>query len=114
MFALVPRLSRVVIGCVLVVLAADSASAQTLTANGTTSAFSIYRGDTVTVTTTGASTDWVGLYVAGSSGSYLDWFYVNGSKSSSAPSTPITFTVQQPAGAYEFRKYWTFFATSTA
>jgi hypothetical protein len=44
LFSVVTRLSRVVIGCVLVVLAADSASAQTLTANGTTSAFSIYRG----------------------------------------------------------------------
>ena len=54
----VTRLStRLVIGCVLVLSAADSASAQSLTANGTTGALSINRGDTVTITTSGAATD---------------------------------------------------------
>jgi hypothetical protein len=93
------------ISCVLVLSAADAAVAQTLTANGTTAPLSVYRGDTVTITTAGQSTDWVGLYVAGSSGGYLDWFYINGSKSSSAASVPIVFKLQQAAGTYEFRKY---------
>jgi hypothetical protein len=53
LYAFVTRLSRVVIAGVLVLSAAD-VSAQTLTANGTTGAFSIYRGDSVTITTSGA------------------------------------------------------------
>ena len=55
--------------CLLLLAAADAAVAQTLTANGTTDAFSIDRGDTVTITTSGPSTNWVGLFAVGAGNS---------------------------------------------
>ena len=80
MYAFVTRLSRVVIGCVLVLSAADVAAAQTLTANGTTGAFSINRGDTVTISTSGSATNWVGLFPVGAGNSnFLQYVYLNGS-----------------------------------
>jgi hypothetical protein len=94
------RLStRIIIGCVLVLSAADVAAAQTLTANGTTGALSIDRGDTVTIATSGSATNWVGLFPVGAGNSnFLQYFYLNGA-------VLITFQTQSLlAGAYEFRE----------
>jgi hypothetical protein len=94
------RLStRIIIGCVLVLSAAEVAAAQTMTANGTTGASSINRGDTVTITTSGSATNWVGLFPAGAGNSnFLQYVYLNGA-------VLITFqTGSLLPGAYEFRE----------
>jgi hypothetical protein len=55
LLAFVTRLSRVVIACMLVLLAVDSAMAQSITVNGSSGAVAINRGDTIAVTAGGGS-----------------------------------------------------------
>src|SRR5688572_2891024 len=76
-------LDRAFVASLFAFLAADAAQAQTITANGTTSAISVDRGAAVTVGAGngGTAADWVGVYTGGApNGSYLDWWYLNGTK----------------------------------
>jgi hypothetical protein len=93
--------------------AADTAVAQTVTANGTSGPIAINRGDTVTINTvrggTATTTDWVAIHAVGApNNQYLNWYYLNGEKTvpATAYSTAsFTFKVNQPPGNYEFRYF---------
>ena len=87
------------------------ADAQTFTVNGSSDAITVYRGTTLTVNAGSGSTnsDWVGLHAVGAANTtYLDWWYLNGTKS--LPGSPVsnatfTFAINQPPGTYELRKF---------
>jgi hypothetical protein len=107
------KLHEYLLGLLFVVLAADSAIAQSITVNGSSGPTSLYSGETVEVHTirggTASTTDWVGLYVVGAPNySYLKKYYLNGL--STPPSTPLgdaTFniTLVRPEDDYEFRYF---------
>jgi hypothetical protein len=102
-----------------------SGGASALTVNGSSSPITVAAGSTVTVgVQNGPSnpTDWVGLYQTGAADtSFLNWFYLNGSKS--APTAGMTtatvpFVMSGSSGTYEFRFFqnngYTKLATSPA
>ena len=105
------RFHRTTVVSLLLLSTAGAAAAQTITANGTNGAISIYRGDRVAITAsgTGHTRDWVGLYLVGSPSGYpyyRDWYYLNGTKSipsSAVGSAAFQFPVIDNPGNYEFR-----------
>ena len=87
-----------------------------VTVNGGSVAITVAAGASVTVAVTngpGNRYDWLGLYVKGTAdNAYLDWFYLNGTKSPPAAgltAASVPFTLPSAGGDYEVR----FFVGST-
>ena len=77
-----------------------------------TDSSTVTTGSTVTATWSGiakpTATDWIGLYMAGAANTdYIDWMYVNCSKTASTArasgSCPFTVPATLAAGSYELR-----------
>jgi len=93
---------------------ADALSALTPTPVLTVTPASVAAGGTVTATWSGipapTSTDWIGLYVSGTSDqAYLAWIYVSCSQTAGAAkaagSCPFTIPSGLAPGSYELRLY---------
>jgi hypothetical protein len=89
-----------------------SGGASSITVNGSSAAISVAAGSTVTVGVQngpGNPTDWVGLYPTGAADtSYLNWFYLNGSKFAPAAgmtTATLPFVMPGSSGTYEFRLF---------
>src|SRR5437899_7028236 len=120
------RIRRVLLIAGLLLFCAGRAYAvATITVNGVAApnTVTVGTGNTVAVAVSGGpgnATDWIAMYASGApNGAFLDWFYLNGSKT--APATGVTsatvnFVMSSTAGNYEFRFFanngYTLLATS--